>query len=103
MASWLFPNPEESRFTLDIPRPREHCGGRNTSAVKTLTPLLFQRLFPGPRACHRNLSVRAGHRSAGRGLSKVARRRWVRIGLQHNGRALCRIDNAPRATRSMAR
>lgn len=40
MASWLFPNPEESRFTLDIPRPREHCGGRNTSAVKTLMNLL---------------------------------------------------------------
>ena len=31
MASWLFPNPEASRFTLDKPRPREHC-----AAVETL-------------------------------------------------------------------
>jgi len=40
MALGLFPNPEASRLTLDKPRPREHCGGRNTSAVKTLMNLL---------------------------------------------------------------
>ena len=41
---------------------------RVAKAVKTLTPLLFQRLLPEPRACRRNFSVRAGHGSAARGF-----------------------------------